>query len=168
MGTKGRVRDDSGLDMKSKRSNEFDLKEQMGAKVSVGEDQRRNGIGYSKPGDKLYSTPEYSVGFYKSGNLIPSSYFGDRKKKAESSKEESKSQGGDSRPKSIPYTEKFKHRKETEERSSVTELLSWEARTGYYTRAPKSIPQVTNDFDSEMDLSLGKVEKGEEKESKKK
>ena len=158
----------------------------MGRKCRVDTENKercRNGIRVKNPGDKLYAAAEYSTGFYKQDNLIPSSTWRVRKKEDVVTKgsqpnnittDSSLSRNNNNNntnegAKSIPYTEKYKARLTAMELQSVAELQIWESRTGLFTKTPKTLPSTSLmedilEEDFSIPIALGKLEDLERKE----
>lgn len=75
------VLDDGGVPCRLRAAEQYNLEKAMGKKVTIDNIlDRRNGIGYRRPGDKLYSAPEYSTGYFinsqHGGGVVPGSNFG--------------------------------------------------------------------------------------------
>lgn len=71
--------DERGAVMRYRASEERELEKFMGRKRHidpVDSEAVRNGIGVSRPGDKLYSDPAYAPDFFKGGGIIPGSSWG--------------------------------------------------------------------------------------------
>lgn len=71
----------TGIPVKYRKADAYDLEKAMGKKVKVDSIlDRRNGIDYRRPGDKLFSAPDYSTGYYHNakwgGGVLPGSNFG--------------------------------------------------------------------------------------------
>lgn len=71
----------------SKIKKEFPIEKLIGGKQRIYDLQKqRNGYRCKTPGEKPYSNPEYSVNFYKEGELVPGSSNGANYRKTTSKK----------------------------------------------------------------------------------
>lgn len=65
LGTKVKVRDDQGERVCYKQSETESMKKVLGTKKKISNIiDKRNGIEYKRPGDKLYAAPEYTTDFF--------------------------------------------------------------------------------------------------------
>lgn len=75
LGQKIRVVREDGALACERQAHEDQLENHMGSKVRIDPieqvDRVRNGIGVSRPGDKLYSYPEYAPGYFKRHGDVP-------------------------------------------------------------------------------------------------